>query len=240
MTDFYSAAPGETSPPVPEGPSLCSGADMKVVHNAFLWAYGEAPGLIRTTPAGDVARAEFIGEWVGDLDATLHVHHHTEDELLWDRLEKRSPSCALHVAQMRAHHAKVAELLGGTGPLVTAWRRSADPDAGETLALAYEDILKVLQVHLRREVVEVVPVAEKVMTQDEWDQLAEHSTKAIPKSRLLPQLGLLLANSSPSERADFVRAIPAPVLLLYRAVGRRQYERQYKRLFPDRPVPATL
>ncbi len=240
MTDFYTAAPGETSPPVPAGPALCNGTDMRIVHNAFLWGYEQAPGLIRSTPAGDTDRAGFIGQWVGDLDATLHVHHHSEDELLWERLEQRAPACALHVAQMRAHHAKVAELLDAISPVRAEWRATGDAAQGETLARAYEDLLAVLRVHLRREVVEIVPVAEKVLTQKEWDQLAEHSMGVIPKSRLLPQLGMLLANASPADRAEFVRAIPTPIRILYKTVGRRQFAHQYQQLFPGKPVPATI
>lgn len=240
MTDFYTAAPEETQPPIPAGPSLCNGMDMRVVHSAFLWGYERAPQLVRATPPGDTDRADFVGQWIGDLDATLHVHHHSEDELLWDRLEQRAPACALHVAQMRAHHAKVAELLDAITPLRTRWRATADTAQGEDLARAYEDLLAVLRVHLRREVVEIVPVAEKVITQKEWDQLAEHSMGAIPKSRLLPQLGMLLANASPADRAEFVRAIPTPIKVLYKTVGRRQFARQYSQLFPGMPVPATI
>lgn len=239
MSNFYAPAAGEVRPPVPDGPSLCNGTDMRVVHSAFLWGYEQAPALIRATRARDTQRSAFIGTWIGDLDETLHVHHHSEDELLWDRLEQRAPACALHVAQMRAHHAAVAELLEGVAPLRERWRASADPDEGVELAGAYEKLLDVLRVHLRREVVEIVPVAEKVITQKEWDQLAEHSMGVIPKSRLMPQLGMLLANSSPADRADFSKAIPAPIKLLYRLVGRRQFERQYRQLFPGQPVPRT-
>ncbi len=39
---------------------------------------------------------------------SVHTHHESEDELLWDKLEQRAPACALHVGQMRAHHAQVA------------------------------------------------------------------------------------------------------------------------------------
>lgn len=240
MTDFYSAAPGEVSPPVPSGPRLCDGFDMRVVHSAFLWGYGEAPGLIRTTPAGDVARAEFVGKWLSDLGASLHGHHGSEDDLLWDRLEKRAPACALHVAQMRGHHAKVTELMVRSAPLLADWRETADPSTGEELALAYEELLAVLRLHLRREVVEIVPVLEKVIHQNEWEELAKHSTKQIPMTRLLPQLGMLLANSSPAEAAKFLAAIPPPIRLIYRLIGRRQYELQFRRLFPGKPVPKTF
>ena len=119
MTIEYVSLPGETPPLVPGGPKLCSGDDMRILHNAFLWGYEQAPGMVRGAPAGDTARSQFLGQWLVDLDATLHTHHESEDELLWDKLEQRAPACALHVGQMRAHHAQVAALLvaSGRGPL---------------------------------------------------------------------------------------------------------------------------
>ena len=239
MTDFYVSAEGEAAPPVPDGPNLCQGSEMRIVHNAFLWGYRKAPQLVRGVPAGDIERSQYVGTWLGDLDATLHVHHDGEDQLLWDKLEQRAPTCALHVGQMRAHHAKVQALLDEAAPLLASWRASADPETGERLADAYERILAVLEVHLRREVVEVVPVAEKVMTQAEWDALGKHAMGAVPTSRLLPQLGMLLAASSPEERKEFLPHIPGPVRALYRVIGRRQYEKQYRTLFPGEPVPKT-
>lgn len=240
MTMEYVSLPGETAPPVPDGPKLCSGDDMRILHNAFLFAYEQAPGLVRSAPPGDTARSEFVGQWLADLDATLHTHHESEDELLWDRLVQRAPACALHVGQMRAHHAQVAKLLEEAGPLLTRWRATADPAVGEQLADAYERMLAVLKVHLRREVVEVVPVAERVVTKEEWSAIGEHSIEAIPKSRLLPQLGTLLANSTPEDRKQFYAGMPFSVKVLWRVVGKRQYAKQFRQLFPGKPVPPTI
>jgi hypothetical protein len=240
MTMEYVSLPGETAPPVPDGPKLCDGDDMRILHNAFLWAYEEAPAMVRSCPAGDVARSEFLGQWLADLDATLHTHHESEDQFLWDRLEQRAPACALHVGQMRAHHAQVAELLAEASPLLAQWRATADRAVGEQLADAYERMLGVLKVHLRREVVEVIPVAERVVTEQEWTAMGEHSMGAIPKSRLLPQLGMLLANCSPADRKAFYAGAPLSVKVLWRLVGKRQYAKQFRLLFPGRPVPPTI
>ena len=116
MTMEYVSLPGETAPPVPDGPKLCDGDDMRILHNAFLWGYEVAPGLVRGVSPGDLARSEIVGQWLADLDATLHTHHESEDEFLWGKLEQRAPACALHVGQMRAHHAQVAQLLGTKVP----------------------------------------------------------------------------------------------------------------------------
>jgi hypothetical protein len=213
---------------------------MRILHNAFLWGYEAAPGLVRGTPPGDMARSEFVGQWLADLDATLHTHHESEDEFLWDKLEQRAPTCALHVGQMRAHHAQVAELLEEAGPLLARWRATGDPAIGEQLADAYERMLGVLKVHLRREVVEVVPVAERVVTTEEWTAMADHSVGVIPKSRLLPQLGMLLANSTPVDRQNFFAGMPLSVKVLWRLVGKRQYAKQFRLMFPGRSVPPTI
>lgn len=239
MTMEYVSLPGETPPPVPDGPKLCNGDDMRILHNAFLFGYEQAPGLVRGAPPGDTKRSEFIGQWLADLDATLHTHHESEDEFLWGKLEQRAPACALHVAQMRAHHAQVAQLLGEAGPLLASWRASADPAVGEQLADSYERMLDVLKVHLRREVVEVIPVAERVVTQQEWTAMGDHSANAIPKSRLLPQLGMLLASSTPEDRKTFYADLPLSVKVLWRLMGKRQYAKQFRVLFPGRPVPPT-
>ena len=118
---------------VPDGPMLCNGDDMRILHNAFLWGYEEAPGLAgaRGAPAGDVARSEFLGQWLADLDATLHTHHESEDEPPVGQVEQRAPACALHVGQMRADDAQVAQLLEEASPLLARWRATADPTVGE-------------------------------------------------------------------------------------------------------------
>jgi hypothetical protein len=240
MSDFYVSAPGEVAPPVPPGPKLCDGRDMRMVHNAFLWGYEQAPSLVRSTPAGDRARSAYVGQWMADMDASLHAHHESEDLLLWDKIENRAPACALHVSQMRAQHAVVAEVLERATPLLTEWRATADPAQGEELAAAYEDMLEILEVHLRREVVEVIPVVEKIITADEWDEVGEHSRGAIPIKRMMPQLGMLLANLPIHERHEFWETIPRPIRAMYGVFGKRQYAKQYRTLFPGKPVPETI
>ena len=211
MTIEYVSLPGETPPPVPDGPKLCSGDDMRILHNAFLWAYEQAPGLVRGAPAGDTARSEFLGQWLADLDATLHTHHESEDELLWDKLEQRAPACALHVGQMRAHHAQVAALLEEAGPHLARWRATADPAVGEQLADAYERMLEVLKVHLRREVVEVVPVAERVVTAGgvgpRWPTTASGRSRRVDCCR---NSGCCSRTPRPRTASTSTRACPSP------------------------------
>lgn len=51
---------------------------------------------------------------------------------------------------------------------------------------------------------------------------------------------MLLANSTPADRRNFYAGMPLSVKVLWRLVGKRQYAKQFKLLFPGRSVPPTI
>lgn len=241
MTDFFTMQPGETAAPLPPGPVLCTGsAAMRRIHRFFLWAYDEAPGLVRSVNAGDTARAAYVGEVLGNFDKVLHIHHEGEDLLMYPQLEQRAPACALHVAQMLEQHRQVTQRLDVIEPLRLRWMETADAASGGELAALYEELSAVLKVHLRREVTEVMPVADRVMTEEESKAIGQHGVKQFDKKFMVAYLGMVLATNPPADRQELIREIPAPVRLAYKLVGRRMYRKQYATLFPGRPIPETL
>jgi hypothetical protein len=95
-------------------------------------------------------------------------------------------------------------------------------------------------VHLRREVTEVMPVVDKVMTAKELVKAAEHGSSQFDKKFLVGYLGMVLATNPPGDREELFKEIPALVRLGYKVVGRGMYRKQYATLFPGRPIPETL
>lgn len=241
MTDFFAIRPGETAAPLPPGPVLCTGsAAMRRIHRFFLWAYDEAPGLVRSAGSGDTARAAYVGEVLGNFDKVLHVHHEGEDLLMYPQLADRAPACALHIGQMLEQHRQVTQRLESIEPVRLRWITTADTHTGEELAKRYEDLSGILKVHLRREVTEVMPAVDRVLTEKELQGVGQHGIKQFDKKFMVGYLGMVLATNPPEEREELFKEIPAPVRLAYRLVGRKLYRRQYSTLFPGRPVPDTL
>ena len=241
MVDFFTAEPGETAAPLPPGPILCTGtAGMRRIHRFFLWAYDEAPGLVRSAATGDTARSAYVGEVLANFDRTLHIHHEGEDLLMYPQLAGRAPGCALHVSQMLEHHRQVTERLGHIEPVRLRWMETADAAAREELAERYEKLSAQLKVHLRREVTEVMPVVDRVLNEKEMSAVGQHGIDQLDKKFLVSYLGMVLATNPPQDRKELFKEIPAPVRLAYRVVGRRMYRRQYSTLFPGREIPATL
>ncbi|MBP3044440.1 hemerythrin domain-containing protein [Arthrobacter jiangjiafuii] len=241
MADFFTAQPGETAAPLPPGPILCTGsAGMRRVHRFFLWAYDEAPGLVRSTDTGDTARAAYVGEVLGNFDGVLHIHHEGEDLLMYPQLAGRAPGCALHVTQMLEHHRQVGERLDRIEPVRQRWMETAGAEDSEELADLYEDLSALLKVHLRREVTEVMPVVDRVLSEKEMDAVGQHGIEQFDKKFLVGYLGMMMATNPLDDQKAFFKEIPAPVRLAYRLVGRRMYRRQYSTLFPGRKIPVTL
>ncbi|MCC3270361.1 hemerythrin domain-containing protein [Arthrobacter gengyunqii] len=241
MADFFTAQPGETAAPLPPGPILCTGsAGMRRVHRFFLWAYDEAPGLVRSTDTGDTARAAYVGEVLGNFDGVLHIHHEGEDLLMYPPLAGRAPGCALHIAQMLEHHRQVGERLDRIEPVRQRWMETAGAEDSEELADLYEGLSALLKVHLRREVTEVMPVVDRVLSEKEMDAVGQHGIEQFDKKFLVGYLGMMMATNPLDDQKAFFKEIPAPVRLAYRLVGRRMYRRQYSTLFPGRKIPETL
>ncbi|MFP5368191.1 MAG: hemerythrin domain-containing protein [Actinomycetes bacterium] len=215
---------------------------MRRIHRFFLWAYDEAPGLVRSVQPGDTKRAAYVGEVLGNFDKVLHVHHEGEDLLMYPQLEQRAPACALHVAQMLEQHRQVTQRLESIEPVRLRWMETADAEAeaGNELAERYADLSGVLNVHLRREVTEVMPVVDRVMDQKEMEGVGQHGIEQFDKKFMVAYLGKVLATNPPQDRKELFKEIPLPVRLAYRLVGRGMYRRQYATLFPGRPVPETL
>ena len=226
----------------------CDTSGLILVHRIFRWLYRELPLLIREVKAGDLERAAIVGDYAKLDFFALHLHHETEDTVLWDRLTTRDPACVAHVDQMKAQHAAVASQLARIEPQLAPWVATADAGLRDTFAGDIELLRDTLYAHLGQEEDDIMPVAGAVLSQKEWDELEAHTRaaliahrKELPKDVMSLQVGLLLASVPEAERDEWFRAnVPAPIRLLYLLLMKRRYERAMREIYPDRPVPAMV
>ncbi|WP_157465504.1 hemerythrin domain-containing protein [Cellulomonas sp. Leaf395] len=226
----------------------CDTSGMILVHRIIRWLYRELPELVREVEPGDTARSAVVGRYAHLDFYALHMHHETEDMVLWDRLVAREPACTLHVGQMRAQHAEVAVQLARIEPQLEPWVVTADPRLRDAFATDIEGLRDLLSAHLGQEEDEILPVAGEVMSQQEWDFMEEHTRstlmahrKELGKDVMSLQIGLLIASVPEAERDDWVRAnVPAPIRLLYLLLMKRRYDSAMRELYPDRPVPTMV
>jgi hemerythrin-like domain-containing protein len=213
--------------------------EMVIVHRVFRREFRLMPQMVRSTPAGDLARAELVAAHVSELTTALHHHHEGEDELLWPPLLERVTPRAELLERMKAEHAHVATVIIEAERLVGGWRVSAAIDLRDQLADCLEQLSTALNAHLAEEEAEVLPLAAEYLSVEEWALLGERGMASIPKNRLLVFLGYILEEASPEERASFLHHVPLPGRVAYRLIGQRQQQREARTLRSGIPQQRT-
>lgn len=206
--------------------------EMVLVHRMFRREFRLLPELVRSVPAGDTARARLVAEHAGLFVEGLHHHHTGEDELLWPLLLDRiAPLDADLVHRMETQHEAASTLLGQVDAMLPRWRTHADATTRDELAALLDRLSMILNEHLDDEENAVLPLVSVHITQAEWDALGEHGKRAIPKGgKGLAILGAILEDAAPDERTRFLALLPAPVRLIWHAIGTGVHRRYRTRL----------
>jgi hypothetical protein len=210
-------------PPV-GAPRLCDASGMAEIHRAFRHAFAEAPALVAGVRTGETAHAAAVASQLTLISGGLHSHHEGEDQRLWSMLEERAPSCAAHVARMKAQHAEMLGHLEALDRAVSAWAVSALPADAEPVQSALAGVSGALAVHLPDEEASIVPVMERTITEREVAWFGEHGRRATPKGRTWDMLGAILAGQPDGD--DWLRRnMPLPGRLAWRLIGSPRYTR---------------
>jgi iron-sulfur cluster repair protein YtfE (RIC family) len=214
--------------------SLTDVHDMVVAHRTFRRELGNLPGLVRAVRPGDTARAGVVAGHARMILKGLHLHHTSEDKLLWPKLlERAAPEAAL-VARMEAQHAEVDKYLGRLDPALTRWGAEARPAVTEEVAATLEALTEALTVHLDEEEREILPLAARHLSPKEWSELGEHGIAAMTRSELPLMFGAVLEGATSEEAAALVAKRPLPARLLLRPVLLPQYRRYIRRVRQSR------
>ncbi len=216
-----------------EDAAPCRASAMAVIHRMFKAGFGEAPSLVAGVHDGDAGHADAVAGHLATLSAALHGHHEGEDQLLWDRLSERAPSCALHVGRMRVQHAAMLVHLGELDAALPAWRTTGQRSAAAPVAAALDGLNAALAAHLPDEEGTIVPVMERVMRPRELHGFSEHGRRSTPKGAMWEVLGAITSAQPDGGGAFLKEELPAPARVLWRTVGRRAYAKHRAALVRD-------
>ena len=204
--------------------------DMYVVHRVFRREFTLIPRLVRAVRPGDTARARVVAGHARLVLAGLDMHHTGEDALLWPKLLERAAPSADLVHRMEAQHHRVEELIAELGEALPRWEAEARPAVTEEVASTFDALRVALLEHLDDEERQILPLAERHITPQEWAGLGEHGMAKVKKSDLPVLFGSMLEEATPDERTLMLGLVPAPVRLLLRTVFAWQYRRYITRV----------
>lgn len=205
--------------------------EMVVIHRVFRREFRLLPDVIGRVGVGDTGRAAIVGEHLSDIVAALHHHHENEDDLLWPPLLETATLHTDLVHRMEFQHAALSTALDQIDKLTPAWRATANQDDRDALAQAVRDASAILDEHMAEEEQEILPLVRKYLTVEQWSKLGERGAESIDdKHKRLLFLGAILEETSPEEERNFLSHLPAPVRLIWKFAGRRQYGNYIRRV----------
>ena len=129
---------------------------------------------------------------------------------------------------MESQHELIAGELENASAALPTWRATAGVTVRDRLAAALERLQPLLVEHLAAEEQEILPLAARVLTQEEWDELGERGMAGIPRSKMPMVFGMLMADGDP----EVLRAMIAHAPLVPRLVVPRIAPRALRPVHP--------
>jgi hemerythrin-like domain-containing protein len=207
-----------------ETTELTDTSDMVNLHRVFRNAMDQGPTLIATAPDGDKHRAEMVASYYINVLSLLHVHHESEDELIWPRLLERCPDSADSISRIAAQHGDVIESLAAARQASRNWSASASRDDAITLQDALAILNADLVSHLDDEEEFILPLAARHLSPAEWGELPSHGMRAFDGDKIWLILGLVAEQMTPAQRATMQENFPPPVAEMWANFGRQSFE----------------
>jgi hemerythrin-like domain-containing protein len=209
---------------------LCDTHDMVVVHRVFRREFSLMPAILATVEAGDVQRAAVVVAHATELLSTLHHHHTAEDELLWPRLHRRAAMVGDELDRMERQHEEITRNLAEIEAILPGWATDASLAGRQRLSDLFRRASIAINEHLSEEESEVLPVVERHLTADEWQELSARGMSSLQPPRLLVFLGHIIEEATPAERTAFLLKLPEPARQAFQLVGEPTYRREVAEL----------
>jgi len=199
-------------------------SDMLIPHGVFRSAFTNAPAIIAAVQPGDMERAALVGSYLDNVLRFLDAHHGGEDAILWPRLAERCPDASALLGRMEAEHDGIHNARERAGTLLAGWMDSADTVTRARVVEALARLSTEIDVHFKEEEAEILPLASRYISPDEWGQLPGHAMAHFTGDKIWLILGLVFEQMTDEQRAIVVQAMPPPVVEMWTATGRAAFD----------------
>jgi Hemerythrin HHE cation binding domain len=200
---------------------------MLAAHDAFR---RDLTRLARTASAADLSdparRLSVAAGW--DLfQRELHLHHTTEDELIWPALRPRlaHSAAALSVLDaMEAEHELIDPLLAAVNAELPDGVDAELPD-GDRLADVIDALTTSLTGHLAHEERDGLPLIGAALSAAEWRGVGRKIVRENGMAAGSEMFAWILDGADPDHSKATLAQLPPPVRLLYRAVWKPRFNK---------------
>jgi hypothetical protein len=210
------------------------------VHRIFRDALAAAPVLVGEAPVDDAERTALVASYYANVLALLYSHHEGEDELLTPLLLARAPAFASTVARIGSQHHVVTAALHDAERAIGAWSAAPSEAMRDTTCAALGVLEASLVPHLDDEEREILPIAGRHISVEEWAELPAYGMRSFRGDKLWLIIGLVQEQLTDVQREVMEAQLPSPVLDEWNSSGRELFSAFVTELRPAKPVIAPV
>ena len=200
---------------------LTDTSDMAAVHKVFRGSLASAPTFVGSA-AGDDARRAMIANYYTNFVMFLEVHHDGEEQIVFPRLTERAPNERAIVEHAESQHHEVIGLVDNVKNSIGFWEEKGDP-AADGLVSSLQALGDVLIPHLDQEEAEIVPLASKFISAEEWGMLPGHALGGFGGDKVWLIMGLIRENFTQEQRDTMLAHMPPPARQMWESMGEASF-----------------
>ena len=192
---------------------------MLAAHDAFRRDLTRLARTASKANLSDPARRQSVQEGWELFKRQLHLHHTTEDELIWPTLRPRlahSEAALSVLAAMEAEHELIDPLLAAVDGQLPAGDRAAD---------VIDALTSSLTGHLRHEERDGLPLIGVALTAAEWRGLGRKMGSKNGMKASAEMFAWILDDTDRDHNKATLAQLPPPLRLLYRTIWKPRFER---------------
>jgi hemerythrin-like domain-containing protein len=180
----------------------------------------------------DERRAAAIARWYQGFLTEFHGHHTIEDDFFFPALAERVAQFDGVIARVDREHAALNSALESVGQSVEVlasrgvrWTEAR----ADALGCAAEAV-EILTAHLDFEDDEILPLFERHMSAEEYEELNQKALKHNTFKALLFAVPWVVSQTTPQEKTEVLAMAPMPMRVIWRAT-RGRYARLERDVF---------
>ena len=199
-------------------------SDMLIPHGLFRTFFATSAAIVDGVPAENAETVALVHSYLDNVLRFLDAHHGGEDEILWPLLTERCGEARELIGRMELEHAQVHEARARAGDALAAWYATPDADTGQSLVAALAALRSELEKHLGEEEAEILPLASRNISPEEWGALPGHAMSHFSGDKIWLVLGLVFEQMTDEQLATTLSLMPPPVVEMWDSSGRSAFD----------------
>jgi hemerythrin-like domain-containing protein len=198
--------------------------DLRIPHGLFRTALGGAGAVVSGVRSDDTDSVALVATYLDNVLRFLEAHHEGEDALIWPRLRSRCPAAAEVLTTMEREHGAVHALRDNACSALQAWSDAPSALTARSLSAALSSLDAALESHFAEEEAEIIPLASRYMSPEEWGELPGHAMRHFTGDKMWLILGLVFEQMTDEYRAVVLEHMPPPVVEMWTNTGRAAFD----------------